>query len=162
MNHDGTAKPTTCKGSKANLVRIGEPAGPVYWKSVEELRNGARPSSEFPGGLPGNSQRQPAEDTRRDFLSLMGFTFAAAGLAGCRAPVENAVPLLVGSDQIVPGVSNWYATTCGGCPSACTLLVKQRDGRPIKIEGNDRSSLFGGGTCATGQADPCSHHLGHH
>jgi molybdopterin-containing oxidoreductase family iron-sulfur binding subunit len=30
--------------------------------------------------------------------------------------------------------------------------VKQRDGRPIKIEGNDRSELFGGGTCAAGQA----------
>ena len=32
------------------------------------------------------------------------------------------------------------------------LLVKQRDGRPIKIEGNAESTLFGGGTCATGQA----------
>jgi molybdopterin-containing oxidoreductase family iron-sulfur binding subunit len=82
----------------------------------------------------------------------MGFTVGALGLAGCRAPVQNAVPMLAGSDQIVPGVSNWYATTCGGCPSACSLLVKQRDGRPIKIEGNDKSTLFGGGTCATGQA----------
>jgi len=31
-------------------------------------------------------------------------------------------------------------------------VVKQRDGRPIKIEGNAESTLFGGGTCATGQA----------
>jgi anaerobic selenocysteine-containing dehydrogenase len=145
MNRDSIVE-ISCKGPKESLVRIGAP--PVYWKSVEELWNGARPPGEFPGGLPGKSE----SDTRRDFLSLMGFTVAAAGLAGCRAPVQNAVPLLAGSDQIVPGVSNWYATTCGGCPSACSLLVKQRDGRPIKIEGNDRSSLFGGGTCATGQA----------
>jgi Fe-S-cluster-containing dehydrogenase component/anaerobic selenocysteine-containing dehydrogenase len=82
----------------------------------------------------------------------MGFTVAAAGLTGCRAPVQYAVPQVAGSDQMVPGVSNWYATTCGGCPSACSLLVKQRDGRPIKIEGNGESPLFGPGTCATGQA----------
>ena len=58
----------------------------------------------------------------------------------------------MGSDQLVPGVSNFYATTCRGCASSCSLLVKQRDGRPIKIEGNAESSIFGGGTCATGQA----------
>jgi molybdopterin-containing oxidoreductase family iron-sulfur binding subunit len=82
----------------------------------------------------------------------MGFSIAAAGLAGCRAPVQNAIPLLVGSDQIIPGVANFYATTCRGCASSCSLLAKQRDGRPIKIEGNAQSALFGGGTCATGQA----------
>src|SRR5262249_60082871 len=110
---------------------------------------GPRHLGEFPGGLPGATR---TETTRRDFLALMGFTLAAAGLSGCRAPVQNAIPLLAGSDQLVPGVSNWYATTCRGCASSCSLLVKQRDGRPIKIEGNAESPLFGGGTCATGQA----------
>src|SRR5581483_10187934 len=56
------------------------------------------------------------------------------------------------SDTIIPGVPAFYATTCGGCPSSCSLLVRQRDGRPIKIEGNPDSPLFGSGTCATGQA----------
>ena len=92
------------------------------------------------------------EDTRRAFLTRMGFTTAAAALASCRAPVQNAVPLLTASDRLTPGVASYYATTCGACPSACSLLVKQRDGRPIKIEGNERSALFRGGTCATGQA----------
>jgi molybdopterin-containing oxidoreductase family iron-sulfur binding subunit len=93
-----------------------------------------------------------AEPSRRDFLSLVGFSLGAAGIAGCRAPTQRAGPLLTASSEMVPGVPNWYATTCGGCPSACSLLVKQRDGRPIKIEGNEASALFGGGTCATGQA----------
>ena len=39
-------------------------------------------------------------------------------------------------------------------PAAC--VVKQRDGRPIKIEGNDASPLTGGGTCAAGQASVLS------
>ena len=141
----------SCKGPKVGLVQIGEPRLTDYWKSVEELHQGPRLTGEFPGGLP-SASGQPPGTTRRDFLALMGFTLAAAGLSGCRAPVQNAIPLLVGSDEIVPGVSNWYATTCRGCASSCSLLVKQRDGRPIKIEGNAESQIFGGGTCATGQA----------
>ncbi len=147
-----SAKPP-CKSAQASLVRIGERPAPVYWRSVEEHRGGPAAAGEFPGGLgKAVSSRAAEELTRRDFLSLMGFSMAAAGLAGCRAPVQKAIPLLVGSDQIVPGIARHYATTCAGCPSACSLLVKQRDGRPIKIEGNPQSSLFGGGTCATGQA----------
>ena len=151
MNHsgDGDGARGPCKGPKEQLVQIGGPAIPAYWKSVEELQHGPRQRGEFPGGLPSSGR---GETTRRDFLAAMGFTLAAAGLAGCRAPVQNAIPLLVGSDDIIPGVANWYATTCGGCASSCSLLVKQRDGRPIKIEGNAESTVFGGGTCATGQA----------
>ena len=152
MSHSGQAHGNRpCKSPKDGLVQIGEPQFPDYWKSVEELHHGPRVNGEFPGGLP-SASGQPMETTRRDFLALMGFTLASAGLSGCRAPVQNAIPLLVGSDEIVPGVSNWYATTCRGCASSCSLLVKQRDGRPIKIEGNAESTIFGGGTCATGQA----------
>jgi MoCo/4Fe-4S cofactor protein with predicted Tat translocation signal len=153
MNHDReSGEPRSCKSPKVQLVQIGESALPAYWKSVDELRNGPHFTGEFPGGLPGETPASAADATRRDFLAMMGFTLAAAGLAGCRAPVQNAIPLLVGSDDIVPGVANYYATTCRGCASSCSLLVKQRDGRPIKIEGNAESTLFGGGTCATGQA----------
>ncbi|MBO0911076.1 MAG: 4Fe-4S dicluster domain-containing protein [Acidobacteria bacterium] len=146
-----SGKRPACKGPKNELVRIGAAEGSEYWRSPEELRRPQAPGGEFPGGLPA-SRAMPPENTRRDFLSLMGVTLAAAGLAGCRAPVQNAVPLVAGSDDIIPGVANYYATTCRGCASSCSLLVKQRDGRPIKIEGNAESILFGSGTCATGQA----------
>ena len=118
---------------------------------------------EFPGGLPHArphiDQSTPLHDddtddgtTRRDFLSLMGFGVTAATLAACRAPTQKAIPMGVASEDMIAGVANYYATTCGGCASACSLVVKQRDGRPIKIEGNEVSPLFGGATCATGQA----------
>jgi molybdopterin-containing oxidoreductase family iron-sulfur binding subunit len=141
----------SCKSpDKQDLVRIRP--RPRYWKSVEEL-NGARGSStEFPGGLPAPGDSGGSDATRRDFLSLMGFSVTAATMAACRAPTQHALPLPVGTDQLIPGVPAFYATTCGGCASSCGLLVRQRDGRPIKIEGNDESPLFGGGTCATGQA----------
>jgi molybdopterin-containing oxidoreductase family iron-sulfur binding subunit len=114
-NHGGTRR--SCKERPAELVQIGAPTAPDYWKSPEELHNGVRPTGEFPGGLPSAKSSQN-EASRRDFLAMMGFTLAAAGLAGCRAPVQNAIPLLVGSDQIIPGVSNYYATTCRGCASS--------------------------------------------
>jgi molybdopterin-containing oxidoreductase family iron-sulfur binding subunit len=145
-SHRDDAK-TPCRGGDEGLVRLGE-RPPEYWRSVDELRGAAADADEFAAGL-GDA---PHDVTRRDFLSMAGFSLAAATLAGCRAPVEKAIPMLVGSEQIVPGRASYYATTCAGCPSACSLLVKQRDGRPIKIEGNPASSLFGGGTCATGQA----------
>jgi molybdopterin-containing oxidoreductase family iron-sulfur binding subunit len=103
-------------------------------------------------GLPTGSRSTGFEATRRDVLSLMGFSLGAIGLGGCRAPVQHAVPLPAASTEMVPGVPNLYATTCGGCAASCGLVVKQRDGRPIKIEGNDASPLTAGGTCAAGQA----------
>ena len=104
-------------------------------------------------GLPTGARSTGFEATRRDVLSLMGFSLGAMGLgAGCRAPVQHAVPLPSASTEMVPGVPNLYATTCGGCGASCGLVVKQRDGRPIKIEGNEASPLTGGGTCAAGQA----------
>jgi len=107
-------------------------------------------------GLPTGSRSTGFEASRRDVLSLMGFSLGALGLGGCRAPVQHAVPLPAASTEMVPGVPNLYATTCGGCSAACSLVVKQRDGRPIKIEGNEASPLTGGGTCATGQASVLS------
>lgn len=118
----------------------------LYWKSPDELHGGKNELRVL-------SNKSQDEGTRRDFLSLMGFSLAALGLTGCnRAPVQKAIPLVAGSSEMTPGVPVHYATTCGGCSSSCSLLVKTRDGRPIKIEGNPDSSVFGGGTCAAGQA----------
>lgn len=91
--------------------------------------------------------------SRRDFLKLMGFSFTGAALAACsRMPVEKVIPYLVKPEEVTPGVANWYATTCAGCTASCGLLVKVRDGRPIKIEGNELSPINRGGVCAVGQA----------
>ena len=91
-----------------------------------------------------------ADASRRDFLALMGFSLGAAACS--RGATQQAVPFVTAPEDLTPGVPNWYATTCGGCSASCSVLVKTRDGRPIKIEGNPDAPLFGGGTCAVGQA----------
>lgn len=90
---------------------------------------------------------------RRSFLKLAGFTFASVVVAGCERPkIEKAIPYLIKPEEITPGKAYWYASTCGGCTAGCGILVKNRDGRPIKIEGNPEHPLSKGGLCVVGQA----------
>jgi molybdopterin-containing oxidoreductase family iron-sulfur binding subunit len=90
---------------------------------------------------------------RREFLRLAGFTFAGVALAGCeQARVEKAIPYLIKPEEITPGKAYWYASTCAGCNAGCGILIKNRDGRPIKVEGNPDHPVSRGGLCAVGQA----------
>ena len=94
-----------------------------------------------------------AKTPRRDFLKYVGFSTAAAALAAsCEMPVRKSVPLLIKPDDIIPGVSNYYASTYVSDGDVVPVIVKQREGRPIKIEGNPLSPLTNGGTSAQVQA----------
>jgi MoCo/4Fe-4S cofactor protein with predicted Tat translocation signal len=94
---------------------------------------------------------------RRDFLKFLGFGLGAATVAaGCDIPVKRAIPYVVKPDQIVPGVANYYASTYVQGGEYCPVLVKTREGRPIKIEGNDLSEITNGGTSARAQASVLS------
>ena len=90
---------------------------------------------------------------RRDFLKYMGFSTAAAALAAsCEMPVHKAIPYLQKPDDVIPGVANYYASTYVNGGDTISVVVKQREGRPVKIEGNELSSLTKGGTSAQAQA----------
>ena len=101
-----------------------------------------------------NSEAVVEKDTnRRDFLKFLGFGLGAATVAaGCDIPVKRAIPYVVKPDSIVPGVATYYASSFVDGGDYCPVLVKTREGRPIKIEGNDLSSMTGGGTSARAQA----------
>ncbi len=123
----------------------------TYWKGFEELEAG--------GPLEARSELGPAPTAeelsvdRRNFLKVAGFTLGAGALAGCqRGGVETAIPYLSASESMTPGRAYWIASTCGGCSAGCGILVKCRDGRPIKIEGNPDHPISRGGLCAAGQA----------
>ncbi len=91
--------------------------------------------------------------SRRDFLKYMGFGIGAAVLAAsCETPVRRALPYVTKPDAIVPGVATYYASAMVRGGDFCPILVKTREGRPIKIEGNVMSSMTKGGTSARAQA----------
>ena len=77
--------------------------------------------------------------SRRDFLKYLGFSTAAATIASCEGPVNRSIPYVVQPEQIVPGISNFYATSISDGFDFANVLVKTREGRPIKIEINNKS-----------------------
>src|SRR5262252_8153194 len=86
--------------------------------------------------------------SRRTFLEVLGYSTIALSLSGCRAPQQKIIPSLKQPVEFTPGVASWFASVCGGCTAACGVLVKVRDGRPIKLEGNPDHPLSQGGLCA--------------
>ena len=89
----------------------------------------------------------------RDFLKYLGFsTAAAAAAASCEMPVKKAIPFANKPEDVVPGIAKYYATTYVQDGDTISILAKVRDGRPIKIEGNELSPITKGGTSARVQA----------
>ncbi|EJL62674.1 TAT-variant-translocated molybdopterin oxidoreductase [Flavobacterium sp. CF136] len=117
-----------------------------YWKSVEELENSsiveALRNNEFVEEIPtdeflGNADALASSGTsRRDFLKYVGFSTAAVTLAACEGPVHKSIPYVLQPEQIIPGVADYYATTVFDGFDFANLLVKTREGRPIKIDNN--------------------------
>lgn len=130
-----------------------------YWTGLEELNNPAAPQEaaenefreELPFDLTGGLLQ--ASTPRRDFLKFLGFsTLAATVVSSCEMPVRKAIPYAIKPEDVVPGVPNYYASTFNDGGDYCAIIVKTRDGRPIKIEGNEMSSITRGGTSARIQA----------
>ena len=120
----------------------------LYWKGIEQLNSESTiveglENNEFVEKLPVNSKEENDGASRRDFLKYVGFSSAAAALAGCEGPVIKSVPYVVQPEQIIPGVANYYATTIADGNDFSSILVKTREGRPIKIESNKDASSFG-------------------
>ena len=124
-----------------------------YWKSEIELKpnNGLDQirNNEFVDKLPvdenifSNDSVNNSDTNRRDFLKYLGFSTTAAVLASCEGPVNRSVPYVVQPDRIIPGISNYYATTLFDGYDSANVLVKTREGRPIKIDNNKLSSYNG-------------------
>lgn len=91
--------------------------------------------------------------SRRDFLKVFGFTIASAAITlSCRKPVHKAIPYLIQPEGITPGKASYYASSYFDGVDYSSVIVKVRDGRPIKVEGNTLSPVIKGGTSARTQA----------
>ncbi len=89
---------------------------------------------------------------RRNFLKVLGITGAGAAVTGCGTGPEKLIPYVIPSEDIVPGISTWYRTTCRECPAGCGMDVRTREGRAIKAEGNPLSPISHGKLCSRGHA----------
>jgi MoCo/4Fe-4S cofactor protein with predicted Tat translocation signal len=128
-----------------------------YWKGLEELQNTPEfvelNKNEFSESLPIeevlSGSGLNAATPRRDFLKALGFGIGAVSLAACqKAPVSKSIPYLIKPEEVTPGVANYYVSSYNGQ----SIMVKTREGRPIKIEGNPAGFYGNHGTDAVTQA----------
>lgn len=136
-----------------------------YWKGIEELQETPEfrklQQNEFAEELPvdeflGNEKIGGVQTNRRDFLKFLGFSVTAASLAACEAPVRKAIPYLNKPEEVLPGIANYYATTYWDGNDFASVVVKTREGRPIKLDGNELCPITRGGSDARIQASVLS------
>jgi len=115
----------------------------TYWKGLEQLnndpefvKNADKEFVELPSSL-----SEDGGSSRRDFLKVMGFSLAAASLAACEAPIRKAIPYVNKPVDINPSIPNYYASTYSTGGDYASIVVKTREGRPIKIDGNSLSPI---------------------
>lgn len=129
-----------------------------YWRGFKELYKDPEfekaKENEFAEEIDQNAGLSAISGiSRRKFLAL--FTASAAfAAAGCSDYRDKGaiVPYNKKPEEITPGVPNLYASTCTLCPNTCGILIKTREGRPIKVDGNPDHPISKGKICAKGQA----------
>lgn len=135
-----------------------------YWKGIEDQSNPELTEklaqNEFSNEVSsadflGNDDAVQTETSRRDFLKFMGFSTAAATLAACEAPIVESIPYVVKPDSLTPGMPSYYATSMFDGSDFASVLIKTREGRPIKVEPNG-DAPFNGATNARAQASVLS------
>ena len=122
----------------------------IQFRSIHELKdptlNGKLAAKEFQNEIPvedflDDSNKEGT--SRRDFLKLLGFSTAAVTLAACEAPVIKTIPYVVKPHDIIPGIPNFYASSYFDGFDFASVLVKTREGRPIRIDANPGAGNLG-------------------
>ncbi|HSP86619.1 MAG TPA: TAT-variant-translocated molybdopterin oxidoreductase, partial [Ignavibacteriaceae bacterium] len=127
---------------------------PTYWKSLKQLYNNPEFTEasrhEFKEGVTDDFDAAKLSGlSRRKFLALIGASAALAG-AGCTDYRDKGaiIPYNKKPEEIIPGKANYYATFVNSCKCDCGVLVKTREGRPIKVDGNPDHPVTNGKICA--------------
>jgi Fe-S-cluster-containing dehydrogenase component/anaerobic selenocysteine-containing dehydrogenase len=126
------------------------------WQSAQEKEEvwdttKAHRSTEFTGEQKGEQKEDSVSNpSRRRFLQFMGAATALMTSTACkRRPVDTLVPYVHKPQGVVSGIPVWYASSAA---NGYGILVKTREGRPIKVEGNPDHPANQGGLDAGIQA----------
>ncbi len=133
--------------------RISSESGQAYWRSLDELAQTDEFAQLVQREFPEQADELKDPVTRRNFLKLMGASFALGGLSGCTIqPGEKIVPQVRAPEDIIPGKPLFYATAYPQHGVGTGILVESHMGRPTKIEGNPLHPASRGGTSGVVQA----------
>ena len=123
-----------------------------YWQSIDQWMDSTQFKALMQNEFPEDAAEWLDPVGRRQFLTLMGASVALAGAVGCNPSLkpmsrQKVIPYVRQPDQMLPGVPLFFATTYPGVGGVSQgLVVKQTEGRPIKVEGNPNHPSSLGGT----------------
>jgi MoCo/4Fe-4S cofactor protein with predicted Tat translocation signal len=113
---------------------------PEFWQSVDQWMDSPQFSNLMKDEFPEDAAEWLDPVSRRHFLALSAASVALA--SGCNPSLKPAskrkvLPYVKQPEQMLPGVPLFFASAMpqqGGV--GLGLIVKQSEGRPIKVEGN--------------------------
>jgi MoCo/4Fe-4S cofactor protein with predicted Tat translocation signal len=105
------------------------------WSSLEELAGDPAFEAWIDAEYPAAAEFAPT--ARREFLKLMGASFALAGLTGCeKSPFVAALPYVDQPQDVSVGLPKYYATAVMLDGYAQPVIATTYSGRPTKLDGN--------------------------
>jgi len=123
-----------------------------YWRSLDELANTEEHKAWLEDEFPHRASL-PSVD-RRGFLKLMGASMALAGLTGCRnLPQSKLIPHVIPPEDRPAGSSQIYASIMPFGGYGFPVIVESHEGRPTKIDGNDKHPASNGASDIFTQAE---------
>jgi len=115
-----------------------------YWKSLEERTSPVVESWQTPEFQVPPEEMKTGGVSRRNFLKFMGAGAVMVG-AACRRPTEQIVPAVIQSPEYIPGEVTFYSSVT---PEGTGVVVRTREGRPMKLAGNPSHPIGEGGATA--------------
>lgn len=117
------------------------------WKSIDELAHGPQETGEF---APGTTSAPMLDSTvsRRGFMALVSASMALTA-AACRRPEQKLIPTVKSLQNATPGLPLYYTSAYMHRNVAYGAVIKTREGRPIKVKGNELHAS----NCGTASAE---------
>ncbi len=125
-----------------------------YWLSIDQYMQ----DPEFKKTVETEFMSSPLKEgkenpwARREFLKLMGASLALSTASCIRRPVQKIVPYNKQPEEVTFSVPNYYTSTFFDGQESLGVLIKTREGRPIKMESLESNPLNEGGTSIRSQA----------
>ncbi len=108
---------------------------PRVWAGIEELSDDPQLEAYIDAEYP--AVQQFSKTARREFLKLMGASFALAGLSGCeKSSFVAALPYVDQPASETMGLPRYYATAVLLDGYAQPVIATTYAGRPTKLDGN--------------------------
>ena len=118
------------------------------WQSLDHLAEGIQPKGEFEFGA---SPLTDSKVSRRGFMTIMSASMALTA-AACRRPPQTLVPSTKSNQTAIPGLPIDYTSVYSHRNVAYGALITSREGRPIKVKGNEKHGVNRGTTSVEMQA----------